>query len=110
MLLGVQILGVLFGLFMIYIVFLSYKRKEFKLAEVIFWSALWVFFILVTIFPTSLDFIVKTLSLQRPLDFLIIIGFLFLIILTFHNYLFMKKTNKKIEKLVSKLAIKKAEN
>jgi len=76
MVLGIQLLGLLFGLFMMYYSFLHYKRKEFTIKEVGFWIVLWFGFIYVSVLPTSLDFIVKRLSLTRPLDFYIIIGFL----------------------------------
>ena len=35
--LGVQIIGILFGFFMLYYTFLQYKRKEFKMGEYTFW-------------------------------------------------------------------------
>lgn len=109
MLLGIQILGVLFALFMLYITFLSFKRKEFKIGELLFWVIAWGLFIWVTISPNSLKFFVDALSMHRPLDLLIVTGFLFLIFLSFYNHLSIKKSSRKLEILVSKLAIKRAE-
>ena len=39
--LGIQIIGILFGFFMMYYTFLQYKRKEFKMGEYTFWLILW---------------------------------------------------------------------
>jgi len=77
--LGIQIIGILFGFFMMYYTFLHYKRKEFTMREYGFWLILWALFIVITLFPDILDPILKSLSIARALDFFIIIGFLFLI-------------------------------
>ena len=107
MILGIQILGVLFGLFMIYITFLYSKRRDFTLKEWAFWSILWVGFILVTLFPSSFNVIVKGFfKLQRPLDFYIIVGFMFLTGAVFYTYTIVRKNQKRIEFIVRKIALK----
>ena len=108
MILGIQVLGVLFGLFMLYVTFLHQKRNEFSIKEGVFWIVSWVFFIYVVVWPRSLDFIVKDiLRVSRTFDFFIVLGFMFLIGITFYNYLVIRKTNKKIETLVRKIALDK---
>ena len=104
--LGVQIIGVLFALIMLYITFLHKKRKEFTTTEFSFWLILWLMFIYVTIFPTSLNFIVKTMDFTRAFDLLVVIGFLFMISLGTYNYLNGKNNKKKIEEIVRKIALK----
>ncbi len=105
--LGIQLIGVAFGLAMIYFAFLHYKRREFTGAEFGAWIILWVCISLVALFPNSLDFLIKrVLSLQRPLDFFIICGFLFLMFLSFYNYSAVRRMEKRIQKLVSGLAIR----
>ena len=109
MLLGIQIIGVLFGLFMLYITFLGMKRKELNGREASFWVVAWLIFLIFTIMPHSLDFIVKdVLDFARTMDFFIVAGFIFLIGLTFYNYMVVKKNRKKLEDLVRKVAIKRA--
>ena len=105
--LGIQIAGFLFGLFMIYYSFLNYKRKEFTVKEFSFWFFLWVIFIVVTLFPFVLDPIVKTLGFFRVLDLLIISGFLFLIAAIFYTYTITRKNQKRMETIVREIAIKK---
>ncbi len=108
MVLGIQILGILFGLFMIYITFLSGKRREFTTKEGGFWIVVWVLFVLVALFPNSLDFFIKgVLKLQRPLDFFIITGFMFMIGSIFYTYTIVRKNQKKLEEIVRKMAMKK---
>jgi len=107
MVLGIQIAGFLFGLFMIYYSFLNYKKKEFTSKEFFFWTLLWIIFIVVTLFPFVLDPIVKTFGFFRALDVLIVTGFLFLIISIFYTYTVTRRTQKQLETVVSQLAIKK---
>ena len=104
--LGIQIAGLLFGLFMMYYSFLSYKRKEFTTKEFGFWILLWVVFIVITLFPFVLDPVVKTLGFFRALDLLIISGFLFLILAIFYNYTITRKNQKQLETIVREIAMK----
>ena len=108
MVLGIQIVGLLFGIFMIYYSFIHYKRKEFSIREFLIWLMMWFIFIYVAVFPHSLDFIVKkTLNLTRPLDFFIISGFMTIIALFFYTYTLVKINQKKLNYIVRKVAKKK---
>ncbi|MFH1642896.1 MAG: DUF2304 domain-containing protein [Nanoarchaeota archaeon] len=108
MLLGIQIVGILFGLFMLYITFLHGKRKEFNSKEGIFWIFAWIAFTILVIFPNALDlFAREILSISRTLDFLIILGFMFLIGISFFNYIAVRKAQNQIEKIVRKIALDK---
>ncbi len=106
MILGIQILGVLFVLFMVYITFLHQRRNEFTAKESIFWFGAWIFFLLLVIFPTYLDFFIKNvLNFNRRLDFFIVLGFMFLIGMIFHTYTIVRKNQNSVEKVVRKIAI-----
>ncbi|MBI2650110.1 DUF2304 domain-containing protein [Candidatus Woesearchaeota archaeon] len=107
MVLGIQIAGILFGLFMIYYSFLNYKRKEFTAKEFGFWILLWIIFIIVTLFPVVLDPIIKPLGFFRAFDFLIMSGFIFIIAVIFYTYTITRKNQKQIETIVREIAIKK---
>ena len=105
--LGIQIVGILFGLFMIYYSFLNYKRKEFTPKEIFFWSAVWMVFIVIAVFPNILDPILKIGGFLRVLDLLIISGFLFLIAAIFYTYTVTRKNQKKLETVVRDIAMRK---
>src|SRR3989338_10758954 len=108
MALGIQIAGVLFGLFMIYYSFLNYKRREFTAKEIFFWSAVWAVFIVIALFPNILDPIVKFGGFLRALDLLIISGFLFLIASIFYTYTIARKNQKQLETIVRDIATSKS--
>ena len=107
MVLGIQIAGFLFGLFMIYYSFLNYKRKEFTAKEFGFWLFLWVSFIAITMFPFILDPVARTFSFFRTLDLLVISGLLFLITAIFYTYTVTRKNQKRLETIVREMAMKK---
>ena len=105
--LGIQIAGFLFGLFMLYYSFLNYKRKEFKIGEFIFWVSAWAVFTLIAMVPSILDPLVKSLGFLRTLDLLVISGFLFLMITNFYTHTITRKNQKQVEAIVRELALKR---
>ena len=107
MVLGIQVAGLLFGLFMIYYSFLNYKRKQFTVIEFAFWAAVWILLIVVALFPYILDPIVKYFGFFRVFDVLVVSGFLFLIIAIFYTYTLTRKTQKQVEAVVREVAIKR---
>lgn len=105
MVLGIQVIGVLFGLFLIYLTFLFHKRKEFTFNEWAFWTVIALLFMVVSLFPQILDPIVKTLSLTRTMDLFIILGFMFLIAAVFYSYKITRATQKRLEEVVRIIAL-----
>ncbi len=106
MVLGIQVMGVLFGLFLVYLTFLFHKRKEFTINEWLFWTVMAFSFMVVSLFPQMLDPIVKSLSLTRTMDFFIILGFMFLIAAVFYTYKVTRDTQKKLEEVVRIIALR----
>ncbi len=105
--LGTQILGILFGLFMAYYTFLHYKRKEIDLKEYLFWIILWILFIILTVFPWLTKPFIGSIGFIRVMDFFIAVGFMFLIVGIFYVYLITKKNQKRLEEVVKKIALNK---
>lgn len=104
-LLGIQIVGVLFALFMLYLTFTHQKRKDFTSKEYALWAVIWIGAIIATLFPSILEPVTQTLKLTRNMDLIIIVGFIFLIGVSFTNYISLRKTQRKVESLVRKIAI-----
>jgi len=106
--LGIQIIAILFAFFMIYVVFLHFKKKDLEVGEAFFWILLWLGFIIVTLFPGILENIIEKLFIARVMDFLMVVAFMILAFLGFQNYVSNKKTQKKIEEIVREEAIRDA--
>lgn len=104
--LGVQIIAVLFAIFMIYVAFLHWKRKDINGGEIFFWTLLWFGFIIITLFPNILQNLTKLLFFTRVMDFLMVIAFMILAFLGFQNHISNRRMEKKIEELVRKEATK----
>ena len=105
--LGIQIFGVLFGIFMMYYTFLHHKRKELTIKEYLSWVILWVVFIVLTLFPQLLSPFVKSIGFARTMDFFIVVGFMFLFGSIFYIYLLVRGNQKRLEEIVRKIAIEK---
>ena len=103
---GIQILAILFAIWMTYFSYLHYKRKEFKKTEFIAWQILWIGLIVVVIYPTSVKFILDTFKINRTFDLVVIVGMVVLFAVTFRNYVLLIRNEKKIQDLVTKESIK----
>ncbi len=104
----IQLLGIIFGLGMMYFTFVKYKRKELNKTEFLVWFGGWILLALVAIKPSALDFISGHLKFYRRLDFFVVVGFFVLLGLGFFNYSTVKKLEKKLEVYVRKEAIEEA--
>ncbi len=106
-LLGVQVVGIIFALLLAYFTFLNYKRRELEAAELFFWSVMWALFIFIVLFPSTLSFIADTLHLVRLFDLFTISALMFLIALTFYNYILNMHTKRKVDGIVRALALRR---
>lgn len=102
----IQLLGVIFGLAMIYFTFVKYKRKELNHTEFLFWIGCWALLLIIAIIPSALDPIIAPLHFYRRLDFFVVLGFFVLLLLGFHSYTSLKRLEKKLEKFVRDDALK----
>lgn len=108
MVVGSQILGVLFGTFMIYLTFIRGKRNEFTTKETILWICVWSGVIVVAFIPKSLDILsIQILQFARTFDLLIMIALMFLTGSIFYTYSLVRKNQKKVEEIVRKVALEK---
>lgn len=102
-----QLLSVFFALFMMYIVRIHHKKKTLSVTESSMWYSLWTLFIVVAIFPQLLSGLSSTLKFNRVFDFLVVVAFMILSVVTFNNYFSEKKLKQKIENLVRQISLKK---
>ena len=105
MIMGIQLMGIIFVFIMIYLTFLYYKKSHYSAASLSLWMAVWVGALLLVLFPETLYGIMETLKIERTVDFFVISGFMFFIVLIFYLYSAVKQMQRKMEKLVRKVAI-----
>ncbi|MEM4755967.1 MAG: DUF2304 family protein [Candidatus Woesearchaeota archaeon] len=104
MVLAIQIIGIFFGLFMLYYTSLHYQRNEFSKQSYLLWQSVWVLFLLLAVFPFLLLPLQASLAFSRVMDMLVVLGLLFLLFVCFYNFLAIKKTEQRVERLVRSLA------
>lgn len=100
-----QIVSLLFGLFMIYMARIHLMKQHIQPAEFAMWASVWGVFIFLAIFPQSTTGIAQSLKIGRVFDLLIIVAMMVLIFLTFMNRIAYRRLEKKLEKIIRKNAI-----
>ena len=105
MIAGIQILGILFGIFMIYLSFLYFRRKEFQTGDFVMWLFIWLGFLFAIIFSDTLKFLLKPLAIYRVMDLLIISSLVVMFGLMFIIYKTTRRNENNIKEIVRKLAL-----
>lgn len=101
----IQILCVVFGFLMMYVIRIHYGKKHLEQLEYIGWMLIWVGFIFAAIFPQTFRGVTETLHIARVFDLLVIIGLMIVIAMTFQNRMNTKNIEKKLEEVIRKRAI-----
>jgi hypothetical protein len=107
MIIGLQVIAILFALSMIYFALHSYKRGELSVSEIISWLVIWVLVMVVVIFPELLRTFATTFLVTRAFDLMVIGGFILVISVVVSAYVRTKRLEKKLENLVRHEALKK---
>jgi hypothetical protein len=107
MLYGIQLLAILFGLIMIYMTFLYYKRDNYNLTAFAFWFIIWIAFIVFATVPEVIYGLMNILAIERTADFFVISALGVLSVVIFKLYVKNKQLDDKIEKVVRKVAFDK---
>ena len=108
MILGLQIVAIIFALLMIYFAVLHRKRGEIDRMEIISWITIWTITIFVVVFPDLLRTFAKTLFITRLFDLMVVGGFVLVIAMVSRVYLSTKRMEKKIEDYVREDSLKNA--
>src|SRR3989344_9033410 len=95
-----------FGLYMLFWVFLVYKKRIIFVNELIVWSLIWLFFLASILFPDLLEKITYRLGVVRVLDLIMVLSFVALWITSYKNYVDNQQIKKKFSDFVRQEAIK----
>lgn len=108
MIIGLQIIALLFAFSMVYFAVLHYKRGEISIIEAGSWFLMWGAAIVVIVFPELLRSFAKTFLVTRVFDLMVIGGFILVISLVASAYVRTKRLEKKLTDLVRKQTLEKA--
>ena len=107
MIIGLQIIAILFSLTMVYFAVLNYKRGEINGTEIVGWMIIWIGTIIIVVFPELLRTFAKTFLFARVFDMMVVGAFVLVILMVSSAYMRTKRNEKKLEDLVRKLSLKK---
>lgn len=106
MIIGLQIIAILFSFTMIYFAILNFKRREINGLEIASWLTIWTATILIVIFPEFLKTFAKTFLFARVFDMMVVGAFILVIALASSAYIKTRRNEKKLEELVRKLSLR----
>lgn len=106
MIIGLQLIAILFALGMIYFAYLHFLRGELGKIEIVAWFTIWATTIIVTIFPALLRDFARTFSITRVFDLMVIGGFILVIYLSYKAYISTKNLEHKVDEFIRKESLK----
>ncbi len=106
MILGLQLIAIIFSFSMIYLALLNFRRGEIDRAEFVSWTIIWTLTVLVVIFPGVLRTFAQRFFITRLFDMLVVGGFILVIFMVARTYVKSRKMEKKLEEYVRKEALK----
>lgn len=109
MIIGLQIIALVFSFMMIYFALLNYKRKEITKLEFSVWVIIWISVSFVVIFPEFLRSLSMRFFITRLFDAMVVGGFLLVILMTSIIYVKVRRMENKLEELIRKDALKNVE-
>lgn len=108
MIIGLQVISILFALSMIYFAIHSYKRGELGAMEIASWIVVWTLVIIVVVFPELLRSFANTFLVTRVFDLMVVGGFIVVIGIVSSAYVRTKRLEKKLEELIRREALNKS--
>ncbi len=106
MILGLQIIAILFAFTMIYFAVLHRRRGEIDKTEILSWVAIWTATIVIVVFPELLRKFAQTFFITRLFDLMVVGGFVLVIAMVARTYVNMRKMEKKLEEFIRDEALK----
>jgi len=104
---GVQLIILVFSFFMLYNVYLYWKKGEVGFKGASAWIIIWGGLLFVTFFPRFIEPFVKELFFVRMFDLMTVGSLVILAYVMFENHVRINKLQRQMGQMVSKIAIKK---
>lgn len=106
MILGLQVIALVFSLIMIYFAYLHYRRGEINNLEILFWLFAWIGAVIIALFPEVFRVFSATIAISRAFDLAMIGGFILVIPIVYSAYIRTRRIEKKLDDLIRKDALK----
>jgi len=103
----IETIGLLFGLFMLYITYISLKKSQLNRNDAIVWGAIWVGVICFAIFSRQIQPAISLIGVVRLFDFVFAAGFAIIFGIIFFLFRKSRVLEKKLEAIMEKIIQKK---
>lgn len=107
MIIGLQVVSIVFSLMMLYFAYLHYQRGEINGMEIFSWFLIWTVTIGIVIFPQVLQAFAQTFAISRVFDLMVVGGFILVITIAYKAYIKTRRLERKMEEFVRAEALKK---
>jgi len=101
----IEVLGVGFSLFALSRVILRFREGRLSWGMMLVWSVAWLSVIAFILAPTSFEPVSRAIGIQRPLDFMLIVGLVLSYYLIFRMYVYIGEIHSDIGKVVREVAL-----
>lgn len=103
----VEIAGAFFGIFMLFITYISFRKKQLNKNDMLVWGAIWVLVIAFSLLSQQLQDSVRLIGFIRLLDFVLIAGLAVLSGIIFFQFRKIRVLERKFEELLEKIMHRK---
>lgn len=102
-----QLIVFVFSFFMLYNVYLYWRKGEMGVRGAFLWIVVWVGLLFITFFPKYIEPFVREMFFVRLFDLANVLALVVLAYVMFENHVRINRLQRQMGKLVSRLAIKK---
>lgn len=105
---GVQLIVFVFSFFMLYNVYLYWRKKEIGLRGASAWIIIWGGLLAITFFPKFIEPLVKELFFVRLFDLATVAALIILAYVMFENHIRINRLQQQISNIIQRKAVKDA--
>ncbi|MBN1376941.1 DUF2304 family protein [Candidatus Woesearchaeota archaeon] len=103
----IQVLVIIFAVYLIVKVIFNFKREKISLSEFIFWEILWILLIILAVFPRNFNTIAEKIGVSSIFNLIVYISIILLFFLIYKLYIKSEEQREEITKLVREITLKK---
>ena len=100
-----ELLASIVGAVMAYLTYVDFRRRRISWPGLLFWEAVWVGLVGVTLAPGVVEPLRRALELRRLLDLVVIVGVVLLSVLMYRSYRKLEAVSRRIDDVVRASAL-----
>ena len=103
----ILVVFVVFALFALSRALLGFRSGKLSLAMLLLWVLVWVSVIVFLLFPDVFTFLTRFFGMERPLDFMVVVGVIGAYYLVFRIYVYLEDIRSDMAKVVREVSIER---